>query len=46
MDHNRHVDTTRLTMDAMTALTTGTGFLVVEEKHLCEQKLKTVATQI
>jgi hypothetical protein len=41
MDHNRHVETTRLIIDAMTALTTGTGFLVVEDICLLgEHKLK------
>jgi len=34
VDHNRHVGTTRLSMDAMKALTSGSGFLIVEDIHI------------
>jgi hypothetical protein len=45
VDHNRHVETTRLSVEAMTALTPGTGFLIVEDIHIFhEHKLKPVNT--
>jgi hypothetical protein len=41
-----YVETTRLTMDAMTVLTSGLGFLIVEDIHIFhEHKLNTVNTQ-
>jgi hypothetical protein len=46
VDHNRHIETTRLNMEAMTAFISGTGFLIVEDIHIFhEHKLKTVKTQ-
>jgi hypothetical protein len=34
VDHNRQVETTRLSKDAMTALTSGLGFLIVADIHI------------
>jgi hypothetical protein len=34
VDDKRHVETTRLSMDAMIALTSGTEFFIVEDTHI------------
>lgn len=46
VDHNRHIETTRHNMEAMTALTSGTEFIILEDINIFhEHKLKTVNTQ-